>query len=95
MTCTRCLTVSLWFMRTPFVLVRERERRFSNSNFVWLVVFKEKSEGASRPSEHPLSQGEKYVKTFRWDHRLQIIQDVFMAFKRVPLYYGGNMGSSV
>ena len=25
------------------------------------------------------------VKTFRWDHRLQI-QNLFMAFKRVPLW---------
>ena len=27
--------------------------------------------------------GRKNVKTFRWDHRLQI-QNLFMAFKRVP-----------
>ena len=38
---------------------------------------------ASRPSEHPPVRG-KYVKTFsRWDHRLQI-QNLYMAFKRVP-----------
>ena len=30
------------------------------------------------------SQGGKNVKTFRWDHRLQKIQNLFMAFKRVP-----------
>ena len=29
--------------------------------------------------------GGKNVKTFRWDHRLQI-QNLFMAFKRVPLW---------
>ena len=29
--------------------------------------------------------GGKNVKTFRWDHRLQI-QNVLMAFKRVPLW---------
>ena len=28
--------------------------------------------------------GGKNVKTFRWDHRLQI-QNLFMAFERVPL----------
>ena len=39
---------------------------------------------APRPSEHPPVRG-KSVKTFRWDHRLQI-QNFFMAFKRVPLY---------
>ena len=32
----------------------------------------------------PLSGG-KNVKTFRWDHRLQI-QNLFIAFKRVPLW---------
>ena len=37
---------------------------------------------ASRPSEHPPVRGEN-VKTFRWDHRLQI-QNLFMAVKRVP-----------
>ena len=30
-----------------------------------------------------LQSGGKNVKTFRWDHRLQI-QNLFMAFKRVP-----------
>ena len=38
-------------------------------------------ENAPRPSEHPPVRGEN-VKTFRWDHRLQI-QNLFMAFKRV------------
>ena len=39
----------------------------------------------SRPSAHPPARG-KNVKTFnnRWDHRLQR-QNLFMAFKRVPL----------
>ena len=37
----------------------------------------------NRPSEHPPVRGEN-VKTFRWDHRLQR-QNLFMAFKRVPL----------
>ena len=31
----------------------------------------------------PPSRGKKNVKTFRWDRRLQI-QNLFMAFKRVP-----------
>ena len=30
--------------------------------------------------------GGKTVKTFRWDHRLQI-QNLFMTFKRVPLLW--------
>ena len=42
-----------------------------------------KNQNAPRPSEHPQSGG-KNVKTFRWDQRLQI-QNLFMAFKRVPL----------
>ena len=29
--------------------------------------------------------GRESVKTFRWDHRLQI-QNLFMTFKRVPLW---------
>ena len=41
-----------------------------------------KNQNAPRPSEHPPVRGEN-VKTFRWDHRLQI-QNLFMAFKRVP-----------
>ena len=43
-----------------------------------------KNQNAARPSEHPPVR-EKNVKTFRWDHRLQIIQNLFVAFKRVPL----------
>ena len=39
---------------------------------------------ASRSSsEHPPVRGEN-VKTFGWDRGLQIIQNFFMAFKRVP-----------
>ena len=41
-----------------------------------------KNLNAPRPSEHPPVRG-KHVKTFRWDHRLQL-QNLFMAFKRVP-----------
>ena len=32
---------------------------------------------ASRPSEHPSLRGGKKVKTFRWEHRLQI-QNLFI-----------------
>ena len=47
----------------------------------------EKNQNAPRRSEH------KSVKTFRWDHnRLQIIQNLFMAFKRVPLWYLVTLG---
>ena len=42
-----------------------------------------KNLNAPRPSEHALVR-EKSVKTFRWDHRLQIIQNLFMEFKWVP-----------
>ena len=42
-----------------------------------------KNQNAPRPSEHPPVMGEKNVKTFRWDQRLQI-QNLFVAFKRVP-----------
>ena len=41
-----------------------------------------RNQNAPGPSEHPPVRG-KNVKTFRWDHRLQI-QNLFMAFKRVP-----------
>ena len=57
--------------------------------FVWCPCmavegFLKKNQNASRPSEHPPpSQGQKNVKTFRWDRRLQI-QNLFMVFKRVP-----------
>ena len=44
------------------------------------IVLK-KNLNASRPSEHSQSGGEMF-KTFRWDHRLQIIQNLYMAFKR-------------
>ena len=41
-----------------------------------------KNQNAPRPSEH-LPVRRENVKTFRWDHKLQI-QNLFMAFKRVP-----------
>ena len=40
---------------------------------------------ASRPSEHPPVRGGN-VKTFRWDHRLQI-QNLSAAFQGVPRWY--------
>ena len=46
------------------------------------IISLKKNQNASRPSGHPPVKGEN-VKTFRWDHRLQI-QNLFMAFKRVP-----------
>ena len=46
------------------------------------VGFSKKNQNAARPSEHLPVRG-KNVKTFRWDHRLQI-QNLFMVFKRVP-----------
>ena len=45
-------------------------------------VYLKKNLNASRTPEHPPVRG-KNVKTFRWDHRLQI-QNIFMAFNRVP-----------
>ena len=42
------------------------------------------NQNAPRPSEHPPDRGKKInVKTFRWDQRLHI-QNLFMAFKRIP-----------
>ena len=42
-----------------------------------------------RPSVQAPVRGGKNVKTFRWDHRLQI-QNLFMAFKRVPRPIGSQ-----
>ena len=49
---------------------------------IYIYCCLKKNQDAPRPSEHPPVRGEN-VKTFRWDHRLQI-QNLFMAFKRVP-----------
>ena len=48
----------------------------------WMCVFLKKNQSTPRSSEHPPVRGEKNVKTFRWDQRLQI-QNLFMASKRV------------
>ena len=48
--------------------------RFS---FKQAVDYSKKNLNAPRPSEHPPVRGEN-VKTFRWDHRLQIIQNIFI-----------------
>ena len=49
--------------------------------------FLKKNQNAPRPSEHPPVRGEKMPKRLvRWDQRLQI-QNLFMAFKRVPLWW--------
>ena len=37
---------------------------------------------ASRPSEHP-PVGEKNVKTFRWDHRLRLLQDIGTVYLKI------------
>ena len=49
--------------------------------------YSKKNLNAPRPSEYPPVRG-KNVKTFRWDHRLQI-QNLSMAFKAVVKYVGG------
>ena len=49
-----------------------------------LLLFKEKSETHLNLLSIPQS-GEKNVKTFRWDHRLQI-RNLFMAVKRLLLF---------
>ena len=56
--------------------------QYNNGFLPDIILFKEKSERLDLLSI-PQSGG-KNVKTFRWDHRLQI-QNLFMAFKRVPL----------
>ena len=70
-------------------LIKQSEAEDGNDERVGGMVFKNLN--ASKPSEHPPVRGEN-VKTFRWDHRLQI-QILFVAFKRVPL--GSNIGSTV
>ena len=49
-----------------------------------LLLFKRKIRTHLDLLSIPQSGG-KSVKTFRWDHRLQI-QNLFVAFKRVPLW---------
>ena len=56
-------------------------------NGVYCIVFvlflkNKKNLNASRPSEHAPVRGGN-VKTFRWNHRLQKRQNLFIAFKRV------------
>ena len=43
-----------------------------------------KNMNAPRPSEHPPVRGENVKTFFRCDHRPQTIQNLFIAFKRVP-----------
>ena len=59
----------------------------------FVLLYLKKNQNAHRPSEHPPVRGEN-VKTFRCDYRLQI-QNLFMAFKGVPLCYGSDIGSTV
>ena len=55
---------------------------FQATNNVFFFI--KKNQNAPRLSaEHPPAGGGN-VKTFRWDHRLQI-QNLFMTFKRVAL----------
>ena len=52
------------------------------THFIMTIQCLRKNLNASRHSEHnPVKGGN--VKTFRWDHRVQI-QNLFMAFNRVP-----------
>ena len=50
-----------------------------------------KNVNASRPSEHPSIRGEN-VKTFGWDHRLQV-QNILWHLNGLP--DGSNIGSTV
>ena len=64
------------------LLVVGVERYILTSSIIYAVEIiscLNKNLNASRPSEHPPIRGEN-VKSFRWDHRLQI-QNLFMAFK--------------
>ena len=61
-------------------MFEEKSERVSQDT-VGLDLFKGKYE-CIRPSEHPPVRGGN-VKTFRWDHRLQI-QNLFMAFNGFP-----------
>ena len=50
-----------------------------------------KNLNASRPSEHHPVRGGN-VKMFRWDHRLQKKQNLFMAFKLLLFHRFGTQG---
>ena len=88
------LLVSLHFLSSvPPELKKKEKNEETHSETVLCLVytfklslelcrFLKKNLNASKPYEHPPVRGEN-VKTFRWDHRLQI-QNLFMAFERVP-----------
>ena len=86
-TCGRCSWALWWAARSAWlsiVVVKKRKTlkyyRVFKTNFAGCVL--NNYQNVPRPSEHP-PVGGKYVKTFRWDQRLQI-QNLFTAFKRVP-----------
>ena len=85
----------LMLVKTKMIL-----RTIYNSNFCRLLSYKKYTNTNKLFTAHNVFQrkirthldllsipqsGGKNVKTFRWDHRLQI-QNLFMAFKRVPLW---------
>ena len=63
---------------------QEHPQRHANTDKNRYCVYGtlKKNQNAPRPPEHPPVRGGN-AKTFRWNHRLQI-QNLFMAFKRVP-----------
>ena len=72
------------WIRSGSVNVRKQQQCASlpTRDLTVVVAFFKENQNAPRPSEHPPVR-EENVKTFRWDQRLQI-QNLFMAFKRVP-----------
>ena len=79
--CTKILHFSTNFSCEDFAAEDFVTVFYGEKNLLDREMFLKKKLNASEPSEHPPAR-RKNVKTFRWDHRLQI-QNLFMAFKRV------------
>ena len=71
---------SSWFLKTAFKITHNSSNIRVRCCTKWSCLKKKLT--APRPSEHPPFR-EENVKTFRWNHWLQI-PNLFMAFKRVP-----------
>ena len=83
--CSEGLDALRFFLKQHAVWCSKKKKKKNVSQDTTLsgqTYFKENL-NASRPSEHPPVRGEN-VKTFRWDHRLQINTKYLMGFKRVP-----------
>ena len=85
------LLIAFYFPRPSFRMKSCKRRRQWFGSHLRRFFFSgecclKKNQNARRPSKHPPVRGGKMSKRLvRWDHRLQIIQNLFMAFKRVSL----------